>query len=277
MGEAVPLLTSGQYFGRRIAAHGIADVTLTETAYGRSAELPAHRHAQPYFCLVLEGGYRERGPRRTERECESNALIFHPASEAHSNLFLAPRTRCFNLELGDSWAERMREAGARLEEPAFFRGGPPARFARQLYREVNRLGGGASLAVEGFLSLLLAELARGAPIRKMGGPPGWLTRCAEGLEERFRESLRLGGLAREAGVHPVHLCRAFRLHFGTTVGEHVRGLRLRWVKARLEDSETPIAELASASGWADQSHLTRAFAREVGMTPARYRLQRRRS
>ncbi|MNL88332.1 DNA-binding transcriptional activator FeaR [compost metagenome] len=36
-------------------------------------------------------------------------------------------------------------------------------------------------------------------------------------------------------------------------------------------SSTPLAEIAAASGYADQSHMTREFKRRYGVTPLAYR------
>ena len=102
-------------------------------------------------------------------------------------------------------------------------------------------------------------------------PPPWLLRAREVVHAGFREPLRIADLAREADVHPGHLARAFRQHFRMTLGSYVRNLRLEWVAARLLSSEEPLASLALAAGFADQSHLTRAFKRYSGLTPRAYR------
>jgi transcriptional regulator GlxA family with amidase domain len=62
-----------------------------------------------------------------------------------------------------------------------------------------------------------------------------------------------------------------------TLGSYVRGLRLDWVAASLLGSEEGLASLALAAGFADQSHLTRAFKRHTGLTPQAYRRMRERS
>jgi AraC-like DNA-binding protein len=36
-------------------------------------------------------------------------------------------------------------------------------------------------------------------------------------------------------------------------------------------TDIPLADLASAAGFADQSHLNRTFKRQIGMTPAAFR------
>ncbi len=78
-------------------------------------------------------------------------------------------------------------------------------------------------------------------------------------------------LAREANVHPVYLARAFRRFFRHSVGEYVRILRMREACRRLADSDEPLADVSLATGFFDQSHLTRHFKRQLGTTPARFR------
>jgi AraC family transcriptional regulator len=102
-------------------------------------------------------------------------------------------------------------------------------------------------------------------------PPPWLLRARDLAHARFREPLRLAELAQEAQVHPGHLARAFRRHFRTSLGSYVRGLRLEWAAGRLLGSEESLASIALAAGFADQSHLTRAFKRFTGVTPGGYR------
>jgi AraC-like DNA-binding protein len=38
-------------------------------------------------------------------------------------------------------------------------------------------------------------------------------------------------------------------------------------------SEAPLAEVGFLCGFSDQAHFTRAFKRQVGLTPARYRTE----
>ena len=78
-------------------------------------------------------------------------------------------------------------------------------------------------------------------------------------------------VAATVGVHPVHLARVFRLHYGTPVGAYVRGLRLEWAAGRLTASDDNIAQIALQSGFYDQSHFTRAFKHQFGLTPLAYR------
>ena len=73
------------------------------------------------------------------------------------------------------------------------------------------------------------------------------------------------------GVHPVTLARAFRRTFGCTIGEYLRRLRIERAAEQLATGTQPLAEIALAAGFADQSHFSNVFRRRVGMSPSAYR------
>src|SRR5437667_238344 len=77
------------------------------------------------------------------------------------------------------------------------------------------------------------------------------------------------------GVHPAHLARAFRARYGETLGEYVRRLRLEWAAGEMIATDKPLTFLAVEAGFCDQSHFTRAFKRQFGITPARFRAMQR--
>lgn len=92
------------------------------------------------------------------------------------------------------------------------------------------------------------------------------------MRARLAERLTLDDLAAAAGLSPFHFLRAFKAARGATPREALMALRLIDAKRRLAAGEAPAA-VAAASGLADQAHLTRAFVRRYGVTPARYRAQ----
>ena len=63
--------------------------------------------------------------------------------------------------------------------------------------------------------------------------------------------------------------RAFARELGTTPHAYVVQRRVRLARQLLLAGETP-ASAAQGAGFADQSHMTRAFVRHFGITPARY-------
>lgn len=101
--------------------------------------------------------------------------------------------------------------------------------------------------------------------------PQWLERVRKTLEQRFAEPCKLSEIAAEAGVHPVHLAREFRKHYGTSVGEYLRRVRIEYACRELMGSNAAVTNIAFAAGFADQSHFSRTFKRLCGTTPGRYR------
>jgi AraC family transcriptional regulator len=101
--------------------------------------------------------------------------------------------------------------------------------------------------------------------------PQWLERVRKSLDQRFAEPFKLSEIAAEAGVHPVHLAREFRKHYGSSVGEYLRRVRIEYACRELMGSNAAVTNIAFAAGFADQSHFSRTFKRLCGTTPGKYR------
>jgi AraC-like DNA-binding protein len=84
------------------------------------------------------------------------------------------------------------------------------------------------------------------------------------------DAVTLDALARELGTHPSHLVRVFRREYGLPPHRYVVGRRLDRARRLLLDG-LPIADVAAATGFHDQSHLTRHFRALLGTTPGAFR------
>jgi len=72
-----------------------------------------------------------------------------------------------------------------------------------------------------------------------------------------------------AGMSKCHLVHLFHREMG--LPPHAYQIQLRVARARvLIAAGVPLAEVATMTGFADQSHLTRLFKRVVGMPPGQY-------
>lgn len=101
-------------------------------------------------------------------------------------------------------------------------------------------------------------------------------RLARGLvAERLDQAVDLADLGRLTGVSPFHLHRLYRATWGLTPAEQRLAARLHQAR-RLILAGLPIAEVATDVGFADQSHLNRAFRRLMGVPPGRWVRQMRR-
>jgi len=127
------------------------------------------------------------------------------------------------------------------------------------------------LAIEGLTLELLAECARKGSDALERRPPRWLVAVLDLLHEKFLEPITLGSIAQLVGVHPAHLARVFRRFHGCTVGDYVRKLRFELGCRLLANSDRPLVEIALSAGYADQSHFSRSFKRQMGLSPAAFR------
>jgi AraC family transcriptional regulator len=101
--------------------------------------------------------------------------------------------------------------------------------------------------------------------------PGWLKHAMNYVQDTFLEKTSLSFVAKEAGVHPIHVSRMFQQFHGCSVGEFVRSLRLDWCAKRLVQSHESIASIAMQAGFADQAHFSRQFRQHTGLTPKAFR------
>jgi AraC-like DNA-binding protein len=117
--------------------------------------------------------------------------------------------------------------------------------------------------------LLLRRLADGAP--RATSYPRRLSRALGFVEANLARPITVAHIAGAAATSAGHLHGLFRRHLGRAPMAHVAERRLDRAMAALRDSNAPIAEIALACGYSDQTALTRALRRRHGVTPAAYR------
>jgi AraC-like DNA-binding protein len=96
-------------------------------------------------------------------------------------------------------------------------------------------------------------------------------RAKEMLAADLSGRIRLADLARECGLSTSRFSRAFRRSVGTPPHRWLIRRRLEHAKSLLRCADGSLAEIALASGFADQSHFTRCFTSWVGVSPGQWR------
>ena len=89
------------------------------------------------------------------------------------------------------------------------------------------------------------------------------------MERHFAQRLDLDTLCRRAHLSKSTLLRAFVQARGMTPCRYLESLRVSAARRLLEQGVPP-TEAALEAGFADQSHLTHAFSRYLGVTPGAY-------
>jgi AraC family transcriptional regulator len=174
-----------------------------------------------------------------------------------------------NLEILPSLDRQLHDGGIRMDLRRSFRDPVFLQLGLKLRRELRAPDPLSGFAVEGMLMELIAlSFRRGSD---EVSDCGWIERVAMILREQFVSPPSLAQLAGIAGVHPVHLARAFRKRYGSSVGEYVRTIRVQAACHELKNTGRPIVEIAAATGFSDQSHLSRTLRKFTGVSPLGWR------
>ena len=102
-----------------------------------------------------------------------------------------------------------------------------------------------------------------------------IMRTREIIETRLAERITLADIAREFRLSADHFGRLFKRASGVTLYQFIIRCRVDRARTMLSETEIPIVDIAPECGFADQVHLTRAFGRIVGTTPAAFRRTQR--
>jgi len=256
--------------GVRLRGADFPGLSVAEVRYAPRADLTSHEHQFTYLSLVLRGGFEERVGTRVEQACSASVVVM-PEGITHSECIGPIGARSLTVALKPSFLEEVAGGRQQLGEWRWFHGGPVTRLMLSVYRE-------HLLADEqtGFgLCELLCELFRVISRehdRDERATPRCLRVALELLHARGRDGVRLGDLAADLGKDPAYLARTFRRRMGCTMSEYRRHLWVRHAAHLLASTDTPLGEVALASGFADQSHLCRVFKAQLGLTPQAYRL-----
>jgi len=265
MAQLIPIALGAPHLARRTG-----EFSLTDARYGAGQTLGAHVHQYPVLTFILAGQVQEAcvSPRAV---CQPMSLVIIPAGMPHAETFPAPGARCLIVEMRGDGGTRVHQHSQLFGRPGCVTGPRVASLGVQLHHEFRERDDLSSLAIEGIVLQLAAAAARARGDLPAGAPPAWLSKTRDLVHDSFRRPLSIVDLARDVGVHPVHLARAFGRRFGCSPAEYVRRLRVEAACDALVRSRQPLAEIAITSGFADQSHMNRQFRRRLGMTPGEFR------
>jgi len=132
------------------------------------------------------------------------------------------------------------------------------------------------LAFDSLLHRLLMAFRAHARVSRnaVDGAPVRFAPVIDYLHDNLSQRMTLEELAAVAGLSPFHFLRQFQAQHHATPQQMLMAFRLAEAKRQLSRGEPP-AQVAAIVGLSDQAHLTRAFARRYGVTPARYQRELR--
>ncbi len=169
------------------------------------------------------------------------------------------------------------EALVGLRQDLHFRDDGLAGLVRAMAREIEEGCPYGALYAESLSASVLQRVAQshGRSRAERGTlTPAQLRRVDELIGQGAGAGPTLGALAAAAGYSKAHFVRLFRRSTGMSPHRYVLNRRLERARRLIETTSLPLAEVASATGFASQSHLNSAFVRCYGCTPGVARRQR---
>ena len=259
-------------FGTLLRRVDLPASALTSTAYAPHLRLAPHRHTAAFLVFVRNGGFLEEHSRGMER-CDRSSWIYRPALDEHANAFDDDGAVLTAIDLSPPWLSRLHDAGL-AGERLRVRSPLVQQLGDRLDAELSDPDSMTEMIIESLVTEVIVFASRLAR-RSDGRRSRWPERARRLIEQEFASPLSLAGIAAEVGVHPVHLARQFRASHGCTVGEYIRRMRVDFARRQLMMTNKPVADIAVAAGFFDQSQLTKTFKRVTGKTPAAYRAENR--
>ena len=215
------------------------------------------------------------------------ALMVMPAGSVHGFEF-EPGTSGYvasiSVELQHDLARREPEIGALFAAPATFEFEPQelratdlAQAFRMLAREFARSSSGHSLALQGWLEVLLANLLRLAQQRPSVADPvvgqqrRLVARFNELIETRYRSSEPLATYASMLNVSESRLRSACLAMTGRSPVQLVHARIVLEAKRQLLYTDQPVRKIAYELGFEDAAYFTRFFSRQARFSPRAFR------
>lgn len=120
--------------------------------------------------------------------------------------------------------------------------------------------------------LLHSQALRHKEIKLRGGlAPVVRRRLADYIDASLDQPISLGHLAEIACMSEYHLARMFRLSFGMPPYAWIASRRVERARNLLKSTALPLQQVADSCGYADISHMSHRFRKDVGVSPSQYR------
>jgi AraC family transcriptional regulator len=246
-----------------------AGFELSEGVYPAGLRLKFNTEEDAYFCFVLEGSVTEATPDRTVTHGAGKQLFF-PLGRAYVVDF-EKSSHCLIVRIGAELLRRFELDREKLSKVVCLQDWEATWLAKRLQAEFVKHNPGRELVMEAALLQLLALTVRSQRLKRTVAESFWLKKVRTYLDNEYLRDFRLTDLAELAGVHRVHLVREFRRHYGMTIGQHIRKLRIEHACNLLARSDLLLRDIAEICRFVDQSHFSKQFKRMSGLTPAEYR------
>jgi AraC-like DNA-binding protein len=259
----------------RIYPCEVAGIEVIEAATRHS--FPRHTHEQYGIGVIHQGAQKSHSGRGIVEAGPGNVITVNPG-EVHDGTPIGDAGRSWRMLYFDPAI--ISQAVGDMSEG----GQPGCEFARpvmddanvatlfqQLFRAMITAGSTSSQLhrEELLLALLAGVVDKGQENKVSRSAPFAVRKAKVMIDDQPTAPITLADLARETGLSRFQLLRGFAKATGLTPHAYLMQRRIDAAR-RLIAQGSGLADAAAASGFADQSHMTRLFVRTYGVSPGAY-------
>lgn len=262
---------AGQFLGdrqarRRVAGIELADMRPTVPRH----DVHGHTHDEAHLLVLHRGAYLSTA-RGMPAICVEPVVILNPPGTHHRDCFHSLDDARFLTVSLDNALWTQATAATALPSHATRLSALALPEAYRLWHRLIEFDDTSALTIEAEVHALLARSAGVSEPAADASRSGWMARARARLQDDVGNVPGIAELAREAGLHPVYFARAFRRAYGFSPGDYLRRRRVEVAIAVLCGGTRPLADVAGACGFVDQSHMSHALQRAVGLSPLQLR------
>lgn len=251
----------------RSAVPGIEALTLAS-----NHAFPRHSHDQLGIGIMISGAQRSWSGIGQVESRAGDAIMVNPG-EMHDGIPVHGGARAWRMLYLDPalvGREAAGEASGQIEivRPTVRDPVLAERF-EALFACVTASAGEPLATEESLLRSVMHVLRRHGCRQLPPSQPPPVAKALARMDAAPAAPVTLAELAALTGVSRFQLLRGFAREIGTTPHAYLVQRRVRLARQLLAAGQIP-AEAAINAGFADQSHMTRAFVRQLGITPGRY-------
>ena len=258
--------------GFRILKCAMPGVHAVEAASSHS--FPRHTHDQYGIGLIRSGAQKSMSGRGMVEAGAGMVITVNPG-EVHDGLPIGEAGRSWTMLYFEPVAlqevfDGLDRKGGEFEfhHPVVDSGDLARRFS-QLYRAMIDACENPMAAEE--MALLMMDWLVPSTRGDIAQAVSEIGRARERIDDAPAASASLSELAELCGLSRFQFLRSFARSTGLTPHAYILQRRIETAR-RLIGEGVPLAEAAAASGFFDQSHMTRHFTRILGVTPGAYAL-----
>lgn len=234
------------------------------------------RHTHEQFGIgLISAGAQSSLSGRGMVEAEAGDIITVNPNEVHDGAPIGQRRSWrilyFDPAIVTGLAREIGEGGggrSEIPHPVIRNRAIAARF-ETLFRAVTGVAANGLLSEELLLQLVADVMRERGGFEERPPVPASIRAARDLIDDDPLAAVSLADLSRESGLSRFQVLRGFAKATGLTPHAYLVQARIH-IARRLIAQGMPLAEAAFASGFADQSHMTRIFVRKYGLSPRLY-------